>query len=914
MSRRISWLIIVAIYISLLPIRMSSAQDGAWSESFDDPALPGWEHSPGAAVVDGVLRIEPGNFASRIGFWTDFTLAMRLRRIDGEGDLLMEYRATDAASNYLSIHGSGFALGRSEAGQSSELQRSPVGAPATDWFDLTLQVSGGQHSVLFNEQPILNLTEAGAPLPSGGVILHANGVTVEVDVMTMTIGAENPPPQAPPTQSAPPLTQTLTGEPGVWVRTGGPPGGLGYDIRMQPDNPDIMYVTDAYAGVHKSIDGGHTWFPANTGIDEMDMAGTIAIFSLTIDPHDFNTIWAGTQLAAHVYRSTDAGQTWEHRDSGIESNGRSVRGITIDPNDPNTIYAGVEVSSGAWNGTPIVRNYDLTQGEVYKSTDAGQSWVRIWTGNNLARYVWVYPRNSNRLYVSTGIFDRDAADSNSFEGIGGGVGIVRSDDDGQTWTVLNEANGLMGRYIPSLFMHPQNPDILIAATSYLSDEFGVWVTYNGGDTWQNTMHSDMSVEAVEIATSNPNVWYAAGENTIWRSDDAGQNWQRFRASTPDRDAGIPIDLQVDPRDPYRIFINNYNGGNIVSEDGGETWADASAGYTGLKVVGDVAVAPDDPNLIFANSFRSTDGGATWIGTDVKFGDSFVFYPLPDGNGYGVLAADTSGKVFHSTDHGATWQSGWIINLMDEVAAGRLQSDVLATTALILAPSDLNRGYAGLTNVNCDVGINELCASATFFRTDDMGYTWEAMAAPFSAVGVQGIAVHPDNRDLVFVGTPAGLYRSDDGAQSWQEVPGITIDFAHLTDADAQYAIKHAVVTCLLFDPFDSNVLYATVVPGAVWRSTDGGLTWQQSAGGMDPNEPLYEIIADSNRPGVLYASSDLSGVFLSTDGAQTWRRITDGLVNASVRGLSLSADGLTLYAGSIGGGVYRLDTSPFVNP
>ena len=47
----------------------------------------------------------------------------------------------------------------------------------------------------------------------------------------------------------------------TWVRLGGPIGGPGYDIRMQPDNPDIMYVTDAWAGVHKSTNGGLMWFP-----------------------------------------------------------------------------------------------------------------------------------------------------------------------------------------------------------------------------------------------------------------------------------------------------------------------------------------------------------------------------------------------------------------------------------------------------------------------------------------------------------------------------------------------------------------------------------------------------------------------------------------------------------------------------
>jgi hypothetical protein len=115
-----------------------------------------------------------------------------------------------------------------------------------------------------------------------------------------------------PIESAEPHEPLQPGTPayqaGTWLRLGGPPGGLGYDIRMQPDNPDIMYVTDANAGVHKSVDGGLTWFVANTGISA-DKAGIVTIFCLTIDPHDYNTVWAGTQAGGHIYRSTDTGAT-----------------------------------------------------------------------------------------------------------------------------------------------------------------------------------------------------------------------------------------------------------------------------------------------------------------------------------------------------------------------------------------------------------------------------------------------------------------------------------------------------------------------------------------------------------------------------------------------------------------------------
>ena len=62
-----------------------------------------------------------------------------------------------------------------------------------------------------------------------------------------------------------------------WARTGGPPGGVGYDIRMRPDAPDTMYVTDAGAGVFRSTDGGQSWSPINTGIECNDPVSRTAM-------------------------------------------------------------------------------------------------------------------------------------------------------------------------------------------------------------------------------------------------------------------------------------------------------------------------------------------------------------------------------------------------------------------------------------------------------------------------------------------------------------------------------------------------------------------------------------------------------------------------------------------------------------
>jgi len=710
-------------------------------------------------------------------------------------------------------------------------------------------------------------------------------------------------------ESAPPAYES---EP--WVKLGGPPGGIGYDIRMRPDNPDIMFVTDVAAGVHKSVDGGKTWFQANAGIPA-DATGGVTIFCLTIDPHNYDTIWAGTYLSGHLYRSTDNGATWEARESGITHEGRSWRGITVDPNDPDVVYIAGEVSSWMFDGEG-----GQTLGEVYKSTDAGVTWNLIWTGDNLARYVWVDPRNSDRLYVSTGIFDRDPANSDKDAGVWGGVGILRSDDGGNSWEVLDERNGLDGIIVPSLFMHPENPDTLIAAaTGPFGGPFletsGVYVTYDGGETWKQILQNlKGGMEAVEIAESNPNVWYAAGnvEETgavIWRSDNTGASWQQYPIRTEHRVAGFPIDLQVDPRDPYRIFDNNYGGGNFLSENGGETWVDASRGYTGVSILG-IGVAPWDSNVVFASDFRSNDGGDTWINSGGD-GAAIVFAPSEEGDDSPHIVAAGWETMMHSHDRCESWEFTMMLDIGVEVEAGRIPEGATPMRAFAFAPSDPQVVYAGFANQGCfgDVPWNCPIPSPRFSRSTDGGYSWEPVeGTPFEGYGILALDVHPQNPQRIYAATAVGLYLSEDGGDNWRHLDALREATRPLPRGHEPSPGETFIIYDVLIDPFEPQVIYAATLEYAVWRSTDGGESWEQTAAGMDPNQQMFALLADPNQPGVIYASTSLSGVFVTIDGADTWRKLGGGLDFFNMKDMALSEDGSVLYVGTGGRGVYRLGT------
>jgi photosystem II stability/assembly factor-like uncharacterized protein len=95
-------------------------------------------------------------------------------------------------------------------------------------------------------------------------------------------------------------------------------------------------------------------------------------------------------------------------------------------------------------------------------------------------------------------------------------------------------------------------------------------------------------------------------------------------------AGIPVDFQVDPRNPDRIFVNNYTGGNFLSTDGGGNWVLATKGYTGADLHS-VAVDPLDARRVYtigrSGPFRSDDGGATWVGLNYLAANMSAWFPI-----------------------------------------------------------------------------------------------------------------------------------------------------------------------------------------------------------------------------------------------------------------------------------------------
>ena len=882
-------LALTVVSLGLLPsvLAQGPGETTLYQEDFDSGRAPGWELEPGWHVIqdegntvlagEGHQWARPGSDRSYPG---DFRVQFRLKLVRGRIHLV--YRFNNTGRYFIGFEERGSDLNKQY--WPDTFQNGLVGSGVWHglgvWHQVEITGQKGRIRLFVDGQKEWDYTDPD-PLLYGSFAFETldNSVAYVDDIAVFG--------------PVPAVNVNWT-----WVRTGGPLGGLGYDIRMRPDNPDIMYVTDAWAGVFMSTDGGQTWSPKNEGITTRtgESGDAIPVFCLTIDPHNYDTLWIGTQNVRGIFKSTDGGATWTEMDNGVvEKSGITFRGFAADPRSSDVVYAAAELSSWAWSGQEHPgREFDMTKGVVYQTTDGGQHWTAIWRGDNLARYVWIDPRDSNVIYVSTGIFDREAANSVPDARRPGGVGIVKSVDGGQTWSAIT--NGLNNLYVGTLFLHPTNPDILLAGTgnNQYYDHNGVYRSTDGGESWRKVLGGE-NIESVEISLSNPEIAYAASADAIYRSSDGGQSWQRVSGGAegwgpPGIRAGFPIDLQVDPRDPNRIFANNYGGGNFLSTDGGRTWTAASAGYTGAQVR-DITVDPAAPGRVFAAArsgiFASSDGGSTWSGLNYPPQAAMEWYVValdPTAPQHVLAANNWSGVLLQSTDRGQNW-----------VPVSRRPGEQIAWRAIAFAPSDPSTVYAGTSAFYSAGTFDPQMLAGGIYVSHNGGSSWApANDERFADANVSELAIAPDSSQIVYAATGNyGLLKTTDGGLSWTLLP--------LTNVTSPRAMSVAI------HPTDPNAVYVGLRQAGLYRSTDGGATWQFSGAGMNPEASVSSIVLDPTNPLILYAADTFSGVYRSEDGGTTWMAINTGLRMRSVNALSISSDGQHLYAATEGEGVFRLD-------
>ncbi|HLA78792.1 MAG TPA: BMP family ABC transporter substrate-binding protein, partial [Vicinamibacteria bacterium] len=330
-----------------------------------------------------------------------------------------------------------------------------------------------------------------------------------------------------------------------------------------------------------------------------------------------------------------------------------------------------------------------------------------------------------------------------------------------------------------------------------------------------------------------------------------------------------------PSNPDLLYLGTQNAGVYRSEDGGQTWQPARYGLAGASILS-LAVDPVDPNWVYASVghagvYRSIDSGASWApinqGIDLDglsgWGSTVVLDPQ-DRMHLWFADYDT---LYESTDGGI----GWVGH----------QTEGLEFRSLVPHPTEPDTLFAATSGEGPGVLVSR-----------DGGQTWTKL------LELQGEYVNPgqlaldpvEGLHLYAASEAEGTFASSDGGVTWQQVLEDRCDH-------------------LAADPEEAATAYCAR-GGGVWRTIDGGETWQSLTDVVPPSSPVSVLLIASGGVGAYYAGT-WDGLFVSTDLGVSWTEQSSGLPIAFLDLSMVSGSGPRLYATDETGQVARSGVNAF---
>ncbi len=614
-------------------------------------------------------------------------------------------------------------------------------------------------------------------------------------------------------------------------------------IAVAPSDPNIVYVASGEGlqrpdlsvgdGIYKSSDAGKTW----THLGGRD---GLQIPSLAIDPRDPNRLFAavlghpyGPNEDRGIFRSTDGGENWQKVLYKDENTGGDD--VAIDPSDPDVVYATLwEARQGPWE---YGNSYGASEGGIFKSTDGGSNWRRLTHGlpnGVIQAHLAIAPNRPSRLYAAVA-----TAHTGEYES-GQGLGIYRSDDAGESWeritTDARPAMRIGGGDLPMLDVDPKNPDVVYSASivTFRSADGGkTWTGIRGapgGDDYQNLW----------IDPSDPNVILLVGDQGAIVTVNGGQTW----SSWFNQPTAQLYHVQASHTFPYRVCSGQQESGSVC-----------------------IATRGNDGEITFRD----------WhpVGA-IEYG-----YVAPD-----PLDADVVYGAGTNEVSKFRWSTGQVQNVTPiPVRTGQTRVD--RTQPLMFSPVDPRTLYYA-TNV--------------VFETANGGRSWQAISGDLARqpAGVPASLGHLADKDpnaakqrgvvyalapsfksvnTLWAGTDDGLvWVTRDGGKNWKNVtPPELTPWSKVTQITASH--------------FDDVSAYASVsrfriddLRPYLYRTHDGGRTWQAIAQGLPENAPVDTVREDPVRKGLLFAGTETS-VWVSFDDGDHWQSLQLNLPHTAMRDL-----------------------------
>ena len=339
-------------------------------------------------------------------------------------------------------------------------------------------------------------------------------------------------------------------------------GGRVVAVAGDPVDKQTFYFGSTGGGVWKTRDGGKSWRNVSDGFFK-----TASVGALQVAASDPNVIYAGmgeTSIRGNVsrgdgvYKSTDAGRTWQH--IGLE-NTQNIGEIQVHPTNPDIVY--VAAFGHVWG--------ENQERGVYRSTDGGKTWTNVLFKSSKAGAVDLSmdPTNPRILYASIWEANRGP----HFMSSGGeDSGLWRTTDGGDSWTEISRNPGLPKEGVLGKIGISASGAQAGRVYAIVEHENGaLFVSDDWGDTWRrgsedrNLRTRAWYYHHIYADPNDADVVWILNVN-LWKSIDGGKSFTNVPVQH-----GDTHDFWIDPEDSDRIILGD-DGGAEVSFTGGTSWS------------------------------------------------------------------------------------------------------------------------------------------------------------------------------------------------------------------------------------------------------------------------------------------------------------------------------------------------------